>query len=94
MESMAVDVRIAEGVSSIQLHDLWLALFRRRSEMVKVSGALWRQWKAAEARVQPRELTGCGSSMRRFNPTTGFCRRGRICCTPRGCFPLRAASAP
>src|ERR671928_1789138 len=49
MESIMVDLRIADGVSSIQLHDLWLALFRRRSEMVKVSGALWRQWKAAEA---------------------------------------------
>jgi hypothetical protein len=46
---MTVDVHIADGVSSIQLHDLWLQLFRRRSEMVKVSGALWRQWKAAEA---------------------------------------------
>ena len=50
MESTAVDVHITEGVSSIQLHDLWLVLFRRRSEMVKVSGALWRQWKAAETR--------------------------------------------
>ena len=49
MESMAVDLHIADGVSSIQLHDLWLQLFRRRSEMVKVSSALWRQWKAAEA---------------------------------------------
>ena len=46
---MMVDVRVADAVSSIQLHDLWLQLFRRRSEMVKVSGALWRQWKAAEA---------------------------------------------
>ena len=49
MESLRVDLRIADGVSSIQLHDLWLQLFRRRSEMVKVSGALWRQWKTAEA---------------------------------------------
>jgi len=49
MDSMTVDLRIADGVSSIALHDLWLQLFRRRSEMVKVSGALWKQWKAAEA---------------------------------------------
>jgi hypothetical protein len=49
MENMTVDVHIADGVSPIQLHDLWLQLFRRRSEMVKVSGALWRQWKVAEA---------------------------------------------
>jgi hypothetical protein len=49
MDGMTVDLRITEGVSSVQLHDLWLQLFRRRSEMVKVSGALWKQWKAAEA---------------------------------------------
>jgi hypothetical protein len=49
MDGMTVDLRIADGVSSIELHDLWLQLFRRRSEMVKVSGALWKQWKAAEA---------------------------------------------
>ena len=49
MDSMTVDLRIAESVGSIQLHDMWLQLFRRRSEMVKVSGALWRQWKAAES---------------------------------------------
>jgi hypothetical protein len=46
---MAVDLHIADGVNPVQLHDMWLQLFRRRSEMVKVSGALWRQWKAAEA---------------------------------------------
>ena len=46
---MTVDLRIADGVSSPQLHDMWLQLFRRRSEMEKISGALWRQWKAAEA---------------------------------------------
>jgi hypothetical protein len=49
MESMTVDLRIADGVSSIQLHDMWLQLFRRRGEMVKISGALWRQWKTADA---------------------------------------------
>ena len=49
MDGMTVDLRIAEGVSSVQLHDMWLQLFRRRSEMVKISGALWKQWKTAEA---------------------------------------------
>jgi hypothetical protein len=49
MENVIVDLQVAEGVSSTQLHDMWLQLFRRRSEMVKVSGALWTQWKNAEA---------------------------------------------
>jgi hypothetical protein len=47
-DMMMVDLRIADGVSSTQLHDLWLELFRRRNEMAMRSGELWRQWKAAE----------------------------------------------
>jgi hypothetical protein len=49
MESALVDLEIADGVSSRQLHDMWVQLFRRRSEAVKVSCGLWKAWKDAVA---------------------------------------------
>jgi hypothetical protein len=35
-------------VTSTQLHDRWLELFRRRGEIAKESAELFRQWKAVE----------------------------------------------
>jgi hypothetical protein len=48
MNEMMVDLRVAEGVSPLQLHEMWLALFRRRREMAESSSVLFHRWKNAE----------------------------------------------
>lgn len=60
MESALVDLEIADGVSSRQLHDMWVQLFRRRSEAVKVSCG---QWPAARITAASNGESGSGSRM-------------------------------
>jgi hypothetical protein len=48
MSEMMVDLRVAEGVNPVQLHEMWLELFRRRREMAKASSELFQRWKNAE----------------------------------------------
>jgi hypothetical protein len=43
----ALHLSVAEGVSSTELHDTWLQLFRRRTEAAKTAAGMWQQWKDA-----------------------------------------------
>jgi hypothetical protein len=38
---------VDDGVSSTELHDTWLQLFRRRNEAAKTAAGMWQQWKDA-----------------------------------------------
>jgi hypothetical protein len=40
-------LNVDDGVSSMELHDTWLQLFRRRSEAAKTAAGMWQQWKDA-----------------------------------------------
>jgi hypothetical protein len=48
VNGVMVDLRIADGVKSTQLHDMWLELVRWRRKVATRSGELFRQWKAIE----------------------------------------------
>ena len=48
MTNMGVHLSVDDGVSPVQLHDRWLWLFRRRSEVARAASGLFRQWKSVE----------------------------------------------
>ncbi len=55
----ALDLSIADGVSTTELHDTWLQLFHRRNEAAMTAAGMWQQWKdAPEGSVAADRLWG------------------------------------
>ena len=49
MSTIGVHLRVEDGISSTQLHDEWLRLFRASAEAEKVAARMWQEWKNASA---------------------------------------------
>jgi hypothetical protein len=47
MSIIGVHLRVEHGISSTQLHDEWLRLFRASTEAEKVAARMWQEWKTA-----------------------------------------------
>jgi hypothetical protein len=49
MSTIGVHLRVDNGITSTQLHDEWLRLFRAGTEAEKVAARMWQEWKNATA---------------------------------------------
>jgi hypothetical protein len=49
MSTIGVHLRVNHDMTSTQLHDEWLRLFRASSEAEKVAARMWQEWKNATA---------------------------------------------
>ena len=73
-----LDLSVADGVSSTELHDTWLQLFHRRNEAAKTAAGMWQQWKdapdgSAEADRLWRQYSAFQSEYRVLAAWTDLC---------------------
>ncbi len=56
MNNIGLHLSVDEVMTSTELHEKWLQLFRRRTEAHKIAAAMWQEWKNTTEPVKAARL--------------------------------------